>query len=139
MVRKTERARELRRDPSRAERICWELIPAHRMEGIKFRRQHPIGPYFADFACASKGLVIEIDGDHHADQVEADARRTAVMQSQGWKVVRFGANEVVQNPEGIWSAIQLLISEGAPPPLLTSPPSGGEEHEGGVGSVGARR
>jgi very-short-patch-repair endonuclease len=114
------------------------------MEGIKFRRQHPIGPYFADFACASKGLVIEIDGDHHADQVEADARRTAVMESQGWKVVRFGANEVVQNPEGIWSAIQLLISERASPPLLTSPPSGGEEHEGaiygrGVSSQGARR
>jgi hypothetical protein len=51
------------------------------------------------------------------------------MASQGWKVVRFGANEVVQNPEGIWSAIQLLISEGASPPLLASPPSGGEEHE----------
>ena len=139
MSRKSERARELRRDPSRAERICWELIRAHRMEGIKFRRQHPIGPYFADFACASKGLVIEIDGDHHADQVEADARRTAVMESQGWKVVRFAANEVVQNPEGIWSAIHLLISEGAPPPLLTSPPSGGEEHEGSANSEGARQ
>jgi very-short-patch-repair endonuclease len=144
MSRKSERARELRRDPSRAEKLCWELIRAHRMEGIKFRRQHPIGPYFADFACASKGLVIEIDGDQHADQVEADARRTAVMERLGWKVVRFGANEVVQNPEGIWAAIQLLISERALPPLLTSPPSGGEEHEGGiheggVSSEGARR
>jgi very-short-patch-repair endonuclease len=99
------------------------------MEGIKFRRQHPIGPYF-DFACPSKGLVIEIDGDHHADQIEADARRTAVMESRGWRVVRFGANEVVQNPEGIWTAIQGLISEDALPPLLASPPSGGEEHEG---------
>ena len=99
------------------------------MEGIKFRRQHPIGPYFADFACASKNLVIEIDGDHHADQVEADARRTAVMESLGWRVVRFGANEVVQNREGIWAAIQVLISESASPPLLTSPPSGGEGHE----------
>jgi very-short-patch-repair endonuclease len=108
------------------------------MEGIKFRRQHPIGPYFADFACASKGLVIEIDGDHHADQAEADARRTAVIESYGWKVVRFGANEVMQNPEGIRAAIQCLISEGAPPPLLPSHPSGGEEHEGGVRSEGAR-
>ena len=138
MSRKSERARDLRRDPSRAERICWELIRAHRMEGVKFRRQHPIGPYFADFACASKGLVIEIDGDHHADQKEADARRTAVMERLGWKVVRFGANEVVQNPEGAWTAIQLLISEGASPPLLASPPSGGEEHEDGVSSEGAR-
>jgi len=47
------------------------------MEGIKFRRQYPIGPYFADFACVSKRLVIEIDGDHHADKAEADARRSA--------------------------------------------------------------
>jgi very-short-patch-repair endonuclease len=108
MSRKSERARELRRDPSRAERLCWELIRAHRMEGVKFRRQHPIGPYFADFACPAKGLVIEIDGDHHADQVEADARRTAIMESQGWRVVRFGANEVVQNPEAYF-----VSSEGA--------------------------
>jgi len=99
------------------------------MEGIKFRRQHPIGPYFADFACVSKKLVIEIDGHHHADQMEADMRRTALMESQGWRVVRFGANEVVQNPEGIWASIQLLIDDSASPPLLASPPSGGEEHE----------
>jgi very-short-patch-repair endonuclease len=138
MSKKSERARELRRDPSRAERLCWELIRAHRMEGITFRRQHPIGPYFADFACASKGLVIEIDGDHHADQVEADARRTAVMESKGWKVVRFGANEVVQNPEGM-ERNSIADQEGAPPPLLASPPSGGEEHEGGVSSEGVER
>jgi AcrR family transcriptional regulator len=60
----------------------------------------------------------------------ADARRTALMESLGWRVVRFGAIEVVQNPEGIWTAIQSLINDGASPPLLASPPSGGEEHEG---------
>ena len=103
------------------------------MDGIKFRRQHPIGPYFADFACVSKKLVIEIDGHHHADQTEADMRRTALMESQGWRVVSFGANEVVQNPEGIWASIQLLIDDSASPPLLASPPSGGEEHEKAVG------
>jgi very-short-patch-repair endonuclease len=109
------------------------------MEGIKFRRQHPIGPYFADFACVSKGLVIEIDGDQHDDRVEADARRTALMESLGWRVIRFSAREVVQNPEGMWVAIQSLVNEGASPPLLASPPSGGEEHEGSVASEGARR
>jgi very-short-patch-repair endonuclease len=100
------------------------------MEGTKFRRQHPIGPYFADFACVSKKLVIEIDGHHHADQVDADMRRTAVMERQGWRVVRFAANEVVENPEGIWVAIQNLINGSASPPLLASPPSGGEEYQG---------
>ena len=129
MSRKSNKARELRRDPSRAEKLCWELIRAHRMEGIKFRRQHPIGPYFADFACVSKGLVIEIDGDQHDDRVEADARRTALMESLGWRVVRFSARDVVQNPEGIWAEIQRLVNDSASPPLLTSPPNGGEEYE----------
>jgi very-short-patch-repair endonuclease len=83
------------------------------MDGVKFRRQHPIGPYFADFACVSRKLVIEIDGDHHAFQVEADARRTSLMEQQGWRVVRFAANETVSNPEGIWVDIERLAS----PPL----------------------
>jgi very-short-patch-repair endonuclease len=76
-------------------------LRAHRTDGAKFRRQHPIGPYFADFAYVSRKLVIEIDGDHHAFQVEADARRTSIMEQQGWRVVRFAANETVSNPEGV--------------------------------------
>jgi very-short-patch-repair endonuclease len=109
MVQQIDRARELRRDGSKAERICWELLRAHRMSGIKFRRQHAIGHYFADFACVSRKLVIEIDGDHHADQVEADARWTADMEREGWSVIRFAANEVCANREGIWAAIRLVL------------------------------
>jgi very-short-patch-repair endonuclease len=109
MARQTERARELRRDSGKAERICWELLRAHRMDGIKFRRQHPIGRHFADFACVSRKLVIEIDGDHHADQIEADARRTADMECEGWRAIRFAASEVVANREGIWASIQLVL------------------------------
>jgi very-short-patch-repair endonuclease len=81
------------------------------MVGVKFRRQHPIGPYFADFACVSKKLVVEIDGEHHAFQVEADASRTAAMEQRGWRVARFWANEVVKNPEGIWTEIERLLGE----------------------------
>jgi very-short-patch-repair endonuclease len=109
-------ARELRRDASYAEKICWELLRAHRMEGIKFRRQHPIGPYFADFACVQRKLVIEIDGEHHAYQPEADARRTAFMEERGWRVIRFWANEVVANREGIWAAIQATLDAHVPLP-----------------------
>jgi very-short-patch-repair endonuclease len=101
MNKKIERARDLRRDSTRPEKICWELIRAHRMDGIKFRRQHPIGAYFADFACVSRKLVIEIDGRHHDDQIEADARRTAAMERLGWSVLRFSAADVILNPEGI--------------------------------------
>ncbi len=103
------RARELRRDSSKPERICWELLRDRRIGGVKFRRQHPIGPCFADFACLSMKLVIEIDGEHHAYQRDRDAARTAAMEREGWRVLRFWANEVVENPEGIWSAIELAL------------------------------
>ena len=108
---RTAISRSLRHESSRAEQICWELVRAKRIVGVKFRRQHPIGPYFADFACVSKKLVIEIDGEHHAFQVEADASRTAAMKQRGWRVVRFWANEVVKNPEGIWAEIERLLGE----------------------------
>ena len=116
----TNRARELRRDVSRAERKVWQFLRGRGIGGAKFRRQYPIGSYFADFACLSRKLVIEVDGDHHAFQVEADARRTAAMQREGWRVVRFWANEVVQNPEGIWAENEQVV--GACVPHLTSPP-----------------
>lgn len=106
---RTERSRSLRSDSSRAERICWELVRAKRMNGVKFRRQHPIGPYFADLACVSKKLVIEIDGEHHAFQADADARRTAAMAEEGWRVLRFWAHDVVANPEGIWVEIEQAL------------------------------
>lgn len=103
---RTGRSRQPRRECSRAEQVCWELLRAKRMGGVTFRRQHPIGPYFADFACVAKKLVIEIDGDHHAFRVDADTRRTAVMEQLGWRVVRFWANETVANPEGVWADIE---------------------------------
>ncbi|MBU8876115.1 DUF559 domain-containing protein [Reyranella sp. MMS21-HV4-11] len=118
----TARARELRRDGSRAERICWELLRGRRLNGFKFRRQHSIGPYFADFACISLKIVIEIDGDHHAFQVETDNRRTAAMEQDGWRVLRFWANQVVENPEGIWTEIEQALLASAP--HLASPPRG---------------
>ncbi len=121
----TTRARELRRDGSRAEKICWELLRNRRIAGVKFRRQHPIEPFFADFACISRKLVIEIDGEHHAFQVDADTQRTKMMERDGWRVVRFWANHVVADHESVWAEIEQALS----PPHLASPPIGGEEHE----------
>ena len=125
MKGRVTKARELRRDGSRPERICWHLLRDCRINGVKFRRQYPIGPYFADVACISKKLVVEIDGDHHAFQVEADARRTAVMEREGWRVLRFWANEVVQNPEGIWSAIEIALSDSSVTPSPNLSPKRG--------------
>jgi very-short-patch-repair endonuclease len=106
---RTERARALRLTDSRAEREVWEILRAHRMNGLKFRRQHPIGPYFADFACVARKLVVEVDGEHHALQREADSRRTDVMEQAGWRVIRFSASEAVQNPDGIWAEITRVL------------------------------
>lgn len=73
--------------------------------------------------------MIEIDGDHHASQVEADERRTAAMEREGWRVLRFWANHVVQNPEGIWTEIALVLGDGGQP--LTQPlPQGGPRGRG---------
>jgi very-short-patch-repair endonuclease len=70
-------------------------------------------------------LVVEIDGEHHAYQKEADARRTAAMKREGWRVIRFWANEVRENREGIWAAIRIVIEQMPDaPPHLTSPPRG---------------
>jgi len=107
---RTERARELRLTDGRAEQVVWELLRAHRMGGLKFRRQHPIGPFFADFACVARKLVVEIDGEHHALQREADSRRTDLMEQAGWRVIRFSASEAVQNPEGVWAEIARVLS-----------------------------
>jgi len=79
------------------------------MSGLKFRRQHPIGSYFADFACVQRKLVIELDGEHHAFQKEADSRRTDFLEQAGWRAIRFSASEAVQNPEGIWAEIARVL------------------------------
>ena len=81
-------ARRLRRDMTRFERRLWSLL-RQRPEGLKFRRQHPVCGFIADFACVEARLIIELDGAQHADQQAADARRTAVLEANGWQVMRF--------------------------------------------------
>ena len=111
----TERARKLRHEAGDAERLVWRLLSDRKLAGCKFRRQHPIGPYFADFACVEKKLVVEIDGEHHAFQIEADARRTELMNSKGWRMVRFWANEVVSNIDGVSTEILTHLPNPLPP------------------------
>ncbi|KDA03678.1 hypothetical protein HOC_04337 [Hyphomonas oceanitis SCH89] len=78
---------------------------------MKFRRQHPIGPYFADFACEEAKLIIELDGDTHGnpDQQAHDARRTAFLESQDWQVVRIWNSDLLENIDGVLDTIQLTL------------------------------
>ena len=91
------RARELRRPLTPTEQILWQRLRDRQAGGLKFRRQHPIGWYIADFYCAEAKLVIEIDGEIHASQVEYDQARTAWLESQGYRVVRYSNQQVRQD------------------------------------------
>jgi very-short-patch-repair endonuclease len=93
--RRTTRARKLRADSTYAEDKLWARLKGRSLGGFKFRRQVPIGRFFADFACHEAMLVVEIDGDHHAEQQDYDENRTAVLQTFGYEVVRFASNDVL--------------------------------------------
>ena len=116
---KRDRARELRRDMTLAERKLWQVLKGRGLDGHRFRRQHPLGPYIADFACLEAGIVIEVDGSQHHDS-EQDGYRDRYMQSTGFKVLRFWNNDVLANPEGVCAVIAQALAERCPHP---SPPS----------------
>ncbi len=106
-----EKARQLRLNQTDTEQKLWSRLKELRAAGYHFRRQAPIGSYIADFACHSANLVIECDGGQHArDEVlEKDAARTAWLESQGYKVLRFWNNDVLANVEGVMQIIRLEL------------------------------
>lgn len=81
------------------------------MLGVKFRRQHPMGRYVLDFACIDAKLAVELDGGQHAEQQEKDHLRTAWLETQGWTVLRFWNNDVLQNTEGVVSMIHDALAQ----------------------------
>jgi very-short-patch-repair endonuclease len=103
-----------------AERAIWRILrqgfPDHH-----FRRQVPIRHFIADFACHQAKLVIEVDGSQH--ETEVDAPRSAIIEAEGYKVIRFWNNEVLGNPDGVWIAIDAALRECHPTP---TPPHRGE-------------
>ncbi len=99
-----ERARQLRRDSTQAERRLWYRLRGGQL-GVRFRRQVPVGPFIADFACVPARLVVELDGGQHVEQAEADARRTRSLEAQGYRVLRFWNHEVLENLEGVLQRI----------------------------------
>ncbi|WBH15708.1 endonuclease domain-containing protein [Sphingomonas radiodurans] len=101
------RARALRRNATPAEARLWSILRNSALEGAKFRRQQRIGPYIADFVCQSARLVIEVDGDTHAtpEAIAHDAKRTAFLHHEGYRVLRFSNADVIQNVEGVAATI----------------------------------
>jgi very-short-patch-repair endonuclease len=109
-----------------AEVVLWTFLRRRALNGFKFRRQHPIGPYIADFACVSARLVVEVDGATHwmPEELEHDAKRTAFLENAGWRVLRVTNMDVFENMDGVWQTVAHRL----PPPAASppaSPASGG--------------
>ena len=115
----TFRARDLRQGDNEAEALLWLELKRRRVGGYKFTRQFPIGPYFADFACRDRWLVVEIDGSQHAGS-EYDRRRDAFMRAQGYSVVRLWNTDVLKQRRAVCETI-LAAVEGRLAEDITAP------------------
>lgn len=105
----TDRARKLRRDQTPPEGVLWSKLRAKRLGGIKFRRQHPIGPYVVDFCCADAMLVVEVDSMYHIGRREQDRKRDADLAERGYKVMRISAGDIASNMDGVLSTIRRVV------------------------------
>jgi len=106
-----DEARRLRRGQSDAEYALWTQLRARRFLGLKFRRQHQLGPYIVDFCCIEKLLVIEVDGSQHLGQVAYDERRTSWLNSVGFRVLRFWNDEVLLGMEEVLAQITTFLDK----------------------------
>jgi very-short-patch-repair endonuclease len=118
-----KRARSLRRVMTRPEVILWERLRGERLAGLRFRRQHPVGPFVLDFYCASAKLCVEVDGAAHdfVAQAEKDERRTRWLEERGIRVLRIMAKDILE-PESLGSALAAIAAEAAPSTGFAGPP-----------------
>ena len=96
-------ARILRRNMTDAEKRLWSHLRNRQLQDAKFRRQAPIGGYIADFLCAEAKLIVEADGGQHTPA--SDAERTAFLEAQGYRVIRFWNNDILENTQGVLAQI----------------------------------
>ena len=108
-------AKRLRTEQTPVEAKLWAALRGKRFAGLKFRRQTVVGPYIVDFMCRAAMLAIEIDGDSHGVTVEADAQRTAFIETFGWRVIRFTNADVMGNLEGVLERIAAFVSDSPSP------------------------
>ena len=110
------RARSLRETPTDAESLLWCHLRDRRLANFKFRRQRPIGPYFADFACLEAKLIVELDGGQHVEAAGYDENRTRFIEAQGYRVLRFWNNEVLAQTDAVRERILQALQEDNPHP-----------------------
>lgn len=106
---KINSARALRGRMTDTERKMWYLLRDRRLMGCKFRRQHPVGPYIADFVCLEHRLVVELEGSQHADDPHQPAR-DAFLAAQGYRVLRFWNNEALKGSAAVCETVARALS-----------------------------
>ena len=121
-----QRARALRQKMTPAEEKLWQYLRNKRLNGLKFRRQHPLGPFIADFYCAEYRLVVEVDGPIHLQRSAEDAERTAQFEAFGYHVMRLRNEEILNNIDEVLRQIGAVCSKGTNPSPLTPLPNSGE-------------
>ena len=114
-----KRAKGLRHEITDAEKKLWRLLRSRQLNGAKFRRQQPIGPFIADFVCHEGRLVVEADGGQHAESA-SDKRRTEFLNSAGYRVLRLRNRDILSNPEGVFLTIADALT---PHPAQAAPES----------------
>ena len=114
----TSRARKLRREATSAENKLWSALRNRQIDSTKFVRQEPIGPYFADFACRARKLIIEVDGATHKtpDELSSDHRRTTFLNQQGYRVIRFTNADIHESLDHVIESIRTALVAMAPHP-----------------------
>lgn len=110
-----DRARQLRREPTEADKRLWSILRDRQQDGAHFRRQHPIPPYVADFACVEARLVVEVDGGPQPDQVHA------YLERHGWHVLGLSSHEVLTDPEGVANQVAAALRAPTPRPGTAAP------------------
>jgi very-short-patch-repair endonuclease len=108
--------------------LLWQVLRGNRL-GVKFRRQHPVGGYVADFYCSSLRLIVEVDGEAHnlGNRPERDASRDAFLNGNGYKVLRVAASEILKDVDAVVAAIAALVDSPLHHPSDGPPPRAGEE------------
>ncbi|WP_313317779.1 endonuclease domain-containing protein [Stenotrophomonas sp.] len=117
-----KRARALRNTPTDAEDRLWQQLRRRQLAGFRFRRQMPLGGYIADFVCLEARLIVELDGGQHLEQRAYDQRRTEMLQSLGFRLLRYWNDEVLQGMPAVLEDILRALVHGKEHPSQPSPP-----------------
>jgi very-short-patch-repair endonuclease len=119
--RRTNLAKRLRREQTEAEQMLWARLRSMQLEGVKFRRQQPVGVYIVDFVSFGKKVIVEIDGGQHNEEPTRikDEQRTKKLEADGFRVMRFWNTDVLENPDGVLEKISEALAEVSPSPNLS--------------------